>query len=77
MQKNVFCRGKKCVSTPVNLASTLGAQGVWNPLFFLVLFERGRRGADGAAASAFGFSEGAAGSSILRTCFFVVKKEQK
>ena len=46
--------------------------------YFLVSFERGRRGADGAAASAFGFPEpeGAAGSSFSRTCFFIVKKQK-
>ena len=42
--------------------------------YFFVLFERGRRGADGAAASAFGFPEpeGAAGSS-----FFYCKNKTK
>ena len=39
----------------------------------MVSFERGRRGADRAAACAFGFPKGAEGSSFSRTCFFVVK----
>ena len=42
----------------------------------MVSFERERRGADGAAASAFGFPEpeGAAGSSFFPHVFFIVKK---
>ena len=46
-----------------------------SPIFF-VSFEKGRWGADGAAASAFGFPEGAAGSSFSRTCFLLLKKQK-
>ena len=43
--------------------------------YFLVSFERGRRSADRAAASAFAFPKGAAGSSFARV--FLLEKRKK
>ena len=70
---SVFTYFFKIILCAVNLGPTPGTQGVRKPPIFLVSFERGRRGADRAAASAFVFPKGAAGSSFSRTCFLIEK----